>query len=77
MKILPKYLVGREKLICKILKSLYGLKKVKKLWKKMITKRFQKIDFTFTNTDSLYILIINYEDELIIRGIYVDNLLLK
>ena len=54
------------------MKSLYGLKQVKKLWNKTITKFFQKIDLTSTNTD-VYIFIIKKKDELIIISIYIDN----
>ena len=67
--------IVREDLVCKILKSLYGLKQARKLWNKTITKFFQKIGFTPTNADSC-ILTIKRERELIIIGVYVDNLAL-
>ena len=51
MKILQGYLVGREVLVYKILKSLYGLKQAGQLWNKTITKFVRRIGFTPTNTD--------------------------
>ena len=62
----------RESLVYKILKSLYGLKQVRRLWNKTITKFFQKIGFTPTNTDSC-IIIIKREGQFTIVGMYVDN----
>lgn len=40
MKIIQKYLVGKKKLVCKILKSLDGLKQAKRFWNKILTKFF-------------------------------------
>lgn len=51
---------------------MYGLKQVERLWNKTITKFFQKIAFNSTNVD-VYILTINWEGELIIIDVYVDN----
>ena len=75
MRIPQRCLAGREGLVCKILKSLYGLKQAERLWNKTITKFFRKIGFIPTNAD-LCILIIKWEDVFIIVGIYVNDLLL-
>ena len=68
--------IVREALVCKILKSLYGLKEAGRFWNKTITKFFRKIGFIPTNADS-YILTIKKERELIIVGVYIDDLILE
>ena len=68
--------IVREALVYKILKSLYRLKQAGRLWNKTITKFFRKIGFTPTNADSC-ILTIKKEGELIIVGVYVDDLALE
>ena len=75
MRIPQRCLVGREGLVCKILKSLYGLKQAGRVWNKTITKFFRRIGFTPTNADA-YIFTIQWEGELIIAGVYVDDLAL-
>lgn len=75
MKIYQEDIV-REDLVYKILKSLYGLKQAKRLWNKTITKFFQKIGFIPTNTYSC-IFTIKRGRELIIIGMYVNNLALR
>lgn len=75
MKIPQQCLLGWVRPVCKILKSLYGLKQAGKLWNKTIIKFFQKIGFTFTNADAC-IFTIKWQRELIIIGMYVDNLIL-
>lgn len=62
-------------MVCKILKSLYGLKQAGRLWNKTIIKFFKKIGFDATNGDP-YILIFRKEEQLIIVGVYVDDRIL-
>ena len=59
-------------MICKILKSLYGLKQAGILWNKMLIKFFRKISFALTNKDQ-YILTYCQDDIFIIDGLYVDD----
>ena len=73
MKIPQECQAGRERLVCKILKSLYRLKQAGRLWNKTISKFFRKISFTSINADAC-ILIIKWKRELVIVGIYVDDL---
>ena len=58
------------------MKSLYNLKQAGQLWNKTITKFFRKISFTSTNVDT-YILTIQWKGELIIVGVYIDDLVLS
>lgn len=76
MKIFEKCRNGREELICKILKSLYSFKQVKKLWNKTIIKFFQKIRFVPINADPC-ILIYRQGDVFILVGVYIDNFMLR
>ena len=76
MKILQRCLANWKRLICKILKSLYDLNQVKRLWNKTIIKFFWRIDFTCINADTC-IFIFKKRQELIIIGIYVDYLILE
>lgn len=76
MKIPQKFLADRGKLVCKILKSLYGLKQVGKLWNKIPTKFFQKIGFIPIITDA-YILIIQRKRDFIIVDVYINDLIFR
>lgn len=51
IKILQRFRSKQERLICKILKSLYSLKQSKRLWNKTISKFFQKIRLVLTNAN--------------------------
>ena len=65
MKIFQKCLVSQEDLVCKILKSLYRLKQVMKLWNMIIIRFFQRIGFTSTNM-GICILTIKWKRDIII-----------
>lgn len=75
MKIPQGCRVGREGLVCKILKSLYGLKQAGRLWNKTTIKFFRKIGFVLTNADPC-ILAYRQDNVFIIVGVYVDDLML-
>ena len=67
--------IDRDDLVCKILKSLYGLKQAGQLWNKTLIKFFQKIGFIPTNRGPC-IFTYQEDDVFIIVGIYVDDLAL-
>ena len=73
MRILQRYLVDQESLVCKIPKNLYRFKQVGRLWNKIITKFFKRIDFTFINAETCILTVKNTKD-LIIVAIYIDDL---
>lgn len=73
MKIFQGCVTRQQRVVCKILKSLYGLKQAGKLGNKTIIKFFWKIGFTLTNADP-YILVYRQSNILIVVRIYVDNL---
>lgn len=64
--------IGRDDLVCKILKSLYRLKQARRLWNKMLIRFFQKIGFVPTNADPC-IFTYQQSDVFIILRVYVDN----
>ena len=73
IKIFHEYII-REKLVYKILKRFYKLKKAKKLWNKTIIKFFYKISFILTNINMCR-LITKRKKKFIIINIYVNNLI--
>lgn len=68
--------LGREELVCKILKSLCSLKQAGWLCNKTIIEFFQKISFIPINADPC-ILVLIQNNGLIIVGVNVDDLILE
>ena len=75
MRIPPGCKIGREGLVCKIFKSLYGLKQAERLSNKTLIKFFQKIGFVATNADPCILAYLK-NNIFIIVGVYVDDLAL-
>ena len=75
IKISQNRQLGQSSLVYKILKSLYSLKQVGRLWNKTIIQFFQKIGFDTINGD-LCILILVHNGDFIVVGVYVNDLLL-
>lgn len=75
MKIPQGRQAGQDGLVCKILKSLYGLKQAERLWNKTIIKFFRKIRFVPTNADPC-ILIFRENGYPIVLGMYADDVML-
>lgn len=68
--------IGWEGFICKIFKSLYGLKQAGRLWNKTLITFFRTISFVTINVDP-YILTYWKNSILIMRGVYVNDLALS
>lgn len=75
IKIPQRCLAYRERLVYKIVKSLYRLKQIGRLWNKIIIMFFQKIGFISINIDTC-IFTIQRKRELIIMSVYIDKLIL-
>ena len=66
---------GKENLVCKLEKSLYGLKQSPKCWNYAINSFLIKLDFQQSKSDScLYIR--NIDDIICILAIYVDDIII-
>lgn len=65
---------GKENLVCKLKKSLYGLKQAPRNWHNKLTDFLKASGFEKRNADSS-IYILNDQHEMVIIGIYVDDLL--
>lgn len=72
MRILQKCLASWKKFGYKILKNLYKLYQVGKLWDWIFSKFLQKIGFISTNM-SIYIFTIYKKREFIIVSLYINN----
>lgn len=64
---------GKENLVCKLKKSLYGLKQSPRCWNKIFVNYMKSIDFKQSEADSC-IFIKNYET-LNVVAVYVDDLI--
>ncbi len=65
----------RESLLCRLLRSLYGLKQFKRLWNQNVIAFYKRIGFKQLNGNPS-ILIRHAEDEISIVSVYVDNFFL-
>ncbi|KAL9954406.1 hypothetical protein ACROYT_G041940 [Oculina patagonica] len=66
---------GEEHLVCKLEKSLYGLKKTSRCWNKTFRECIEKIGFTPSSADSCSF--VRKEDTLTIIEVYVDDLMIQ
>jgi len=62
-------------LVCKLHKSIYGLKQSPRIWHAKLSVALQTLDFTKSNVDSLLFIQQNSADKLIIL-VYVDDLII-
>ena len=66
---------GEEHLVCKLEKSLYGLKQSSRCWNKAFRECIEKIGFTQASADPC-VFIRKEEDTLTIIGVHVDDLMI-
>ena len=66
---------GKEKLVCKLKKSIYGLKQFPRCWNKAFKEYMESIGFKQSNADPC-IFIKTEESEKIIVAVYVDDLII-
>ena len=66
--------VGNEQLVCKLKKSLYGLKQSPRCWNVVFNNYLKSIDFE-QNTADPCVYIKKKADSLIILAVYVDDLI--
>ncbi|OWZ14915.1 Integrase, catalytic core protein [Phytophthora megakarya] len=72
----PGCQVDGQNYICRLLKSLYGLKRPPNIWNKTLHAKLMMMGFTRTDSDyGLYVLMENGEIKLLLT-VYVDDLLL-
>ena len=64
----------KEHLVCKLKKSLYGLKQSSRCWNKAFREGFEKISFTQASADPC--VFIRKEDTLTIIAIHVDDMMI-
>lgn len=65
---------GQEHLVCKLKKSIYGLKQSPRCWSKTFTEFMKDIDFKQSTSDPC--VFVRSQQELEILAVYVDDLIL-
>lgn len=74
MKIPPGFQVDSPSLVCRLKKSLYGLKQASRQWYAKLSNALHQKGYTHSSNDhSLFIK--NQNDKIVIVAVYVDNIL--
>ena len=66
---------GKEHLVCQLKKSIYGLKQSSRCWNEALDKHLKSMNFKQSANDP-WIYILQYEDEVFIIAVYVDDIIL-
>ena len=66
---------GKEHLVCKLKRNIYGLKQSSRCWNEALHKHLKKIGFTQSKNDP-FIYILNLGGEIFIIAVYVDDIIL-
>ena len=67
---------GKEKLVCKLKKSFYGLKQSPRCWNEKFCNHLKQLDFKQSGADPCVFICENKEKKLEIIAVYVDDLIL-
>jgi hypothetical protein len=67
---------GKEDLVCKLKKSIYGLKQSPRCWNKKFTQYMKSLGFHVSDADSCVFTRISKGDRLEIVSVYVDDLII-
>ena len=65
---------GQEKLVCKLKRSLYGLKKLPRYWNSILDNRLREMGFMQTTGDPC--IYTASEGEMFVIAVYVDDIML-
>ena len=69
-------LKGQENKVCKLVKSLYGLKKSPQAWYGNLTKHILKINFKHYNRDDVTLFVKKVGRSILFLVVYVDEILI-
>ena len=67
---------GQEDLVCKLKKSLYGLKQSPRCWNQKFTKHMNSLGFNESDADPCVFVRVNKQKKIEIVAVYVDDLIL-
>ena len=67
---------GKEELVCKLKKSLYGLKQSPRCWNRKFTQHMKSLGFHESNADPCVFIRVNKRKKVEIIAVYVDDLIL-
>lgn len=66
---------GKEKMVCKLKKSLYGLKQSPRCWNKVFQEHLQSLNFKQSTADPCIFVKTEATGEKVIVAVYVDDLI--
>ena len=67
---------GQEHKVCKLIKSLYGLKKASRAWYEKLIEHLLKLDFKHFDLDDATFFVKKFGKTLVYLVVYVDDLLM-
>ena len=67
---------GKENLVCKLNKSIYGLKQSPKCWNTTLDTQLKKMGFVQATSDPCIYMLCDTGGEMFLLGVYVDDIIL-